>query len=133
MATIVIDARQRGTPPDVRDTLVPFTGILALSFVGLSNLWNPGGMDLWKNFTTLPSLEREQATDRAVQLLLSGQRSGEASPFGIIFTDQSVYSLAPYAFDASAVIRPIERSVPTRGEPIDTLAYFESGADFARI
>jgi hypothetical protein len=107
--------------------------MVALSFVGLSSLWNPGHMDLWGNLTTLPSLARVQATDRAVAILLAGERSDAASRFGTIFTDQSIYSLAPYSFDATTVVRPIARSAPMRNEPIDTFAYFEAGPDIQRL
>jgi hypothetical protein len=107
--------------------------MLAASFVGLSSLWNPGHMDLWKNLTTLPSLAREHATDRAVQVLLGAEAAGAASPFGTIFTDQSVYSLAPYSFDAATVVRPIERAARVTDAAMDTFVYFAAGPDIERM
>ena len=90
-------------------------------------------MDLWRNFTTLPSLAREHATDRAVQVLLAAEAAGAASPFGTIFMDQSVYSLAPYSFNAATVVRPIERAAPISNAPMDTFVYFEAGPDIERM
>ncbi len=133
LAAVIIDARQRGVRPERRSTLAWFSIMLAVSFVGLSSLWNPGRMDLWRNFTTLPSLAREHATDRAVQVLLAAEAAGAASPFGTIFMDQSVYSLAPYSFNAATVVRPIERAAPISNAPMDTFVYFEAGPDIERM
>jgi hypothetical protein len=133
LAAVIIDARQRGVRPERRSTLAWFGIMLAASFVGLSSLWNPGRMDLWRNLTTLPSLAREHATDRAVQVLLAAEVAGAASPFGTIFMDQSVYSLAPYSFDAATVVRPIERAAAVSDAPMDTFVYFEAGPDIERM
>lgn len=133
LAAVVIDARQRGAKADARSTLGAFTIMVALSFVGLPNLWNPGSMDLWKNFTTPPSLTRERATDEAVATLLAAEQAGAGSRFGTLATDQSIYSLAPYSFDAAAVVRAAEHEGPFRNVPIDTFAYFESGNDNERL
>ena len=133
LAAVVIDAHQRGVGPDARAALAGFTVMLALSFVGLPRLWNPGHMDLWTNFTTLPSLARAEATDRAVAVLLANESSGAGSSFGTLFTDQSVYSLAPYDFDSAAVVQPVERSGRVWNVPIDSFAYFEVGPDIERM
>jgi hypothetical protein len=130
---VVIDARQRGATADVRSTLGGFTIMVALSFLGLLNLWNPGGMDLWKNFTTPPSLMQERATGDAVATLLAAEQAGAASRFGTLATDQSIYSLAPYSFDAATVVRAAEHAGPPGNAPIDTFAYFESGHDIERL
>jgi hypothetical protein len=133
LAAVVIDARQRGVKADARSTLGGFTVMVALSFLGLANLWNPGGMDLWKNFTTPPSLTRERATDEALATLLAAEQSGAASRFGTLATDQSIYSLAPYSLDAAAVVRAAEHAMPAGNASIDTFAYFESGHDIERL
>jgi hypothetical protein len=133
LAAVVIDARQRGVKADARSTLGGFTIMVALSFLALPNLWNPGSMDLWKNFTTPPSLTRERATDEAVAILLAAQEAGAAWRFGTLATDQSIYSLAPYSFDAAAVVRGAEHAGPPGNVPIDTFAYFESGHDIERL
>jgi hypothetical protein len=130
LSAIVIDARQRGIRPNMRPALAGFTVMLALSFLGLSTQWNPGRIDPWKNFMTLPSLEQQRATRRAVELLLA---SSAAMPFGTIFIDQSIYSLAPYAFDATTVVGAVESTLTPRSDPIGTLVYFESGIDIERI
>jgi hypothetical protein len=133
LAAIVIDAKQRGIPPNARLALVGFTGMLALSFLGLSKLWNPGQMDLWRNFTTLPSIARERATDKAIEVLLAGSASSAGSSLGAIFVDQSVYSFAPYSFNTTNVIGTVERMGKTPNVPADTIAYFESGIEIERI
>jgi hypothetical protein len=133
IAAVVIDARQRGNEPNTRAALVGFTIMLALSCVGLSELWNPGHADLWANFTTLPSLVRERATDQAVAVLLAGPASATGQGFGALFIDQSVYSFAPYSFDATTVVGTVEHTVTTRNGPADTIAYFQSGIDTERI
>lgn len=141
LAAVTIEARQRQGRPDVRSTLGWFCIMLMLSFLGLSSQWNPGHMDLWKNFTTLPSLRRQTATYGAVKVLLAAEAAAAGSRFGTIGMDQSVYSLAPYSFDASAVITvypattllPVERTSPARSRPIDTVAYFKEGYDIDRI
>jgi hypothetical protein len=130
LASFVIDARQRGVRPNTRHALAGFTVMLALSFLGLSTQWNPGRIDPWKNFTTLPSLEQQRATTGAVELLLT---SSAAMPFGTIFIDQSIYSLAPYAFDATAVVGAVASTLTPRSDPPGTLVYFESGIDIERI
>jgi hypothetical protein len=133
LAAVVIDARQRGSQPDSRTALAGFTIMLVLSFLGLSKLWNPGHADLWTNFTTRPSLERERATGQAVAVLLAGRAYSTGPSFGTTSIDQSVYSFAPYSFDATTVVGTIERTVTTRNVPADTIAYFESGIDIKRV
>jgi hypothetical protein len=132
-AAVVINARQRGAKADVRSTLGAFGIMVALSFLGLPNLWNPGSMDLWRNFSTPPSLTRERATDAAVATLLAAEQAGVASPFGTLATDQSIYSLAPYSFDAASVVHAAEHAGSPGNAPIDTFAYFESGPDIERL
>jgi hypothetical protein len=127
LAAITIDARQRGIRPERRSALAGFIIMLTLSFLGLPKLWNPGQIDLWQNFTTPPTLARERATDRAIEVLLAGSASPADSAFGTIFMDQSVYSFAPYSFVAAAVVDVPESTLPTLKAPIDTIAYFESG------
>lgn len=128
LAGVIIDARQRGVRPDLRTALLGFTVMLALSFVGLPKIWNPGELDLWSSFTTRPDHRQIQATDRAIDVLVNATASGEAgSVFGSVFMDQSVYSFAPYTFDAGTVVDLPENSLPPPAGPFDTIAYFESG------
>ena len=127
LAAIIIDARQRGIGPDRRHALAGFTIMLALSFLGLSKLWNPGQLDLWHNFTTPVTLARKQATDKAIEVLLAASTDHAGSTFGTLFIDQSIYSFAPYSFDAATVLGAIEKPLTTPKIPIDTIAYFGSG------
>ena len=133
LAAVVIDARQRGIRPELRPALAGFATMLALSFLGLAKLWNPGQLDLWQNFTTPPMLARERATDRAIEVLLAGTVSPASSAFGTIFMDQSVYSFAPYSFVAAAVVGAPESTLTTLKAPMDTIAYFESGKDIEAV
>jgi hypothetical protein len=133
LAAVIIDARQRGIQPDRRTALAGFSVMLALSFLGLSKQWNPGQLDLLRNFMTPPSLARERATNRAIEVLLAGSTDSVGSTFGTIFIDQSIYSFAPYSFGVSAVAGELEDNQTTMTRPVDTLAYFESGIDHEAI
>ena len=92
-----------------------------------------GHMDLWRNLTTLPSLAREHATDRAVRycsptrLLVMLLPSGRSSSIRVYIRLHPIPSMPKPSSD------PIERTAPTHGLPIDTFAYFELGPDIERV
>jgi hypothetical protein len=133
LAAVVIDARQRRVAPDRRTALAGFGVMLALSFVGLSEAWNPGRIDLWRNFLTWPERARAQATEMAVRTLIAATAAARPSPFGALVIDQSVYSFAPYDFAVTCVIGRADDRPATVTGPVDTIAYFSTGFDRERV
>ncbi|MFO1025786.1 MAG: hypothetical protein U1E70_11410 [Acetobacteraceae bacterium] len=132
IAGTVIDARRRGARANPRRTMLWFSLLLAVSFLGVSTLWNPGALNLADMLARLPSLARQRATNNAVELVITASESPRASPFGVIAVDQAVYSLALCSFGADGMIASLSRNgitpvAPVR--PFDTVAYFHNGFD----
>jgi hypothetical protein len=97
-------------------SVLAFAMMIALSATALPRQYNPGHLDLPGSLFTPPSLERQQATDRALRALLLRKET-----LGPLVVDASILALAPDGFAKNEAI-----AFAGGGRP-RTVIYFAGG------
>ncbi len=109
---------QGGTPG--RPGVAGFALMLLASFTDIGAQHNPGGINLPASFFSVPSLQRQRATDAALLAL------ARAAPgLGRVVADGSVAALAPDDFAPAQLVASPQQTPP------DTVIYFARGYDSA--
>lgn len=113
---VLFDWRRRGAAAETAVPVLAFAAMVAVSFAGVAQQYNPGRLDLAKAFLAPPSLARQAMTDRAVAQLA---RSKPA--LGTLLAGTSVVALAPDDFT------PRETVLGRGSARPDTVVYLARG------
>jgi hypothetical protein len=114
----VLFERQRlGMREGAAPVVSAFLLMITLSFVGVWNQYNPARIDLVRAFFEVPSLARQNATEAAIQAVVSAR-----SLLGRFIVDNGVLGVAPGAF-------ALDESVYGKTSAPDTIVFFKDGFD----
>jgi hypothetical protein len=115
---VLLDRRQRGTAGGAAPPVIMFAGMIAASFVGIGQQYNPGRLALPAAFLAPPSYSSQLLTDRAIIALAASKPQ-----LGSLAAGTSVVALAPDLFT------PAETALPPRPMPPNAVAYLAQGFD----
>ena len=115
---VLLDRRQRGIAGAAPTTVPMFAIMIAASFVGVGQQYNPGRLALPAAFLEPPSLSSQLLTDRAIIALAASKPQ-----LGSLAADTSVVALAPGLFT------PAETVLTTRPIPPNVIVYLAQGFD----
>jgi hypothetical protein len=115
---VLLDRRRRGTAGGAATPVIMFAIMIAASFVGIGQQYNPGRLTLPAAFLTPPSLSSQLLTDRAIIALAVSKPQ-----LGSFAAGTSVIALAPDLFT------PAETALPTRPMPPNAVVYLAQGFD----
>ena len=120
LAGIVFNWRLRECHKSVAVSMLAFSAMIIGSFVAVSRQANPGHLELPESMLSPPSLARQEATDRAIELLARSKPE-----FGVVLVDGSVLALAPDGYAYTETVWGARTSHP------DTVIYFADGYEAA--
>jgi hypothetical protein len=115
---VLLDRRQRGTPGGAAPPVTMFAVMIAASFVGIGQQYNPGRLALPAAFLAPPSYSSQLLTDRAIIALAASKPQ-----LGSLAAGTSVVALAPDLFT------PAETALLPRLMPPNAVAYLAQGFD----
>jgi hypothetical protein len=116
LAGVLFDRNRRGAAEGNALHLGFFLAMIAASFIGLSQHYNPGHMNIGAAVVSPPSISRQIATDRALAEFVRLKPA-----LGTVLADTSIVSLAPDSFTEA-------ETVTRRGiSPPNSVIYFEGG------
>lgn len=119
---VLLDRRRRGVEGRSGATVLAFSAMIAASFVGVSQQYNPGRLDLMAGLADPPALARQAATDEAIARLARSKAA-----LGALLVDTSIVALAPDAFT------PGETVPEYQSGPLDTVVYYTRGFESNRL
>jgi len=117
---VLLDPRRRSIEGGAAIPVLALSVMVAGSFGGIAQQYNPGRLDLLRGFLSPPTLQRQEMTDRAVAQLAQSKPA-----LGVVVADTSIVALAP---DRFAPGETVPQQAPTRP---DTVIYFAEGYESA--
>lgn len=122
LAGIVLDRRGRAVSAGAAEPIAWFCAMIAVSFIGVAQQYNPGRLDLVTAFLSPPSAARQAKTQRAVAAFVTAKPA-----LGTVLADTSVVALLPDDFTPG-------ETVQDRGPvPPDAVVYFAQGYDAPKL
>jgi hypothetical protein len=119
LIAILIQQRHAGADRSVVEPVCCFALLTAASFTGSQYLHNPTHLAFPTDFVSPPSIDRQAATDKALQ------RLGNAQELGTTLVDQSVVAVVPELYRAENIL-----SAESHVDP-ESIIFFAEGFESA--